>query len=196
MGIEELAATASGGELLSGKGSGLPAAPPELVGATCVGDQGMAAWFAPQFSCHVARVHVDPDTGVTTVRSIAAAHDSGTIINPVGATGQVEGAVMMGIGQALSEGTVYDATGRQQNPGLLDYKPQTAADAPRVSVSFVELAADPGGPHGAKGLAEAPNVPTAAAVANAIARATGARLRRLPMTPERVWDAMHDVRPA
>ena len=74
----------------------------------------MSSWVAPQFSCHAVRVKLDRDTGVARVLHVSAAHDSGTIINPVGATGQVEGAVLMGIGQALTEGTTYDAEGRQR----------------------------------------------------------------------------------
>ena len=191
--IAELAATAAGAELLAGRGSGTPPDVPPLVGATCVGDQGMAAWFAPQFSCHVARVRVDRDTGVSRVMAVHAAHDSGTIINPVGAQGQVEGGVLMGVGQALTEGTIYSGDGHQQNAALLEYKLQTSADAPAVSVDFVEIAAEPGGPHGAKGLAEAPNVPTAAAIGNAIAQVIGARVRQLPMTAERVWTAASEA---
>ena len=119
--------------------------------------------------------------------SLAAAHDSGTIINPVGATGQIEGGITMGIGQALTEGTVYGADGRQLNPGLLEYKLQTAADAPEITIGFVQINTPGAGPNGAKGLAEAPNVPTAAAVANAIANVIGRPVRQLPMTAERIW---------
>ncbi len=186
--IGELAAIAAGGELLLGHGSGPPPVAPE-ISATCVGDQGMAAWVAPQFSCHAIRVKVDRDTGVVRVLNVAAAHDSGTIINPMGAQGQVHGGVLMGIGQALSEGTVYDDRGNQMNPGLLEYKLQTIADAPPISIDFVGVAAPDGGPRGSKGIAEAPNVATAAAIANGIAKVVGARLTQLPMKPERVWEA-------
>ncbi|MEZ5274389.1 MAG: xanthine dehydrogenase family protein molybdopterin-binding subunit [Ilumatobacteraceae bacterium] len=138
--IAELAGIAAGGELLIGHGSGAPPGPPALQGSTCVGDIGMAAWVAPQFSCHAVRVKLDRDTGVARVVHVSAAHDSGTIINPVGAQGQVEGAVMMGIGQALTEGTRYDDTGNQRNAALLEYKLQTCADAPPVDIHFVEIA--------------------------------------------------------
>ena len=149
----------------------------------------MAPWVAPQFSCHAVRVRVDRDTGVARVVHVAAAHDSGTIINPIGAQGQVQGAVVMGIGQALTEGTRYDDDGRQRSPALLEYKLQTAADAPPVDIHFVEIATPDAGPRGAKGLAEAPNVATAAAISNAIAKVVGAPVRQLPMTAERVWTA-------
>jgi len=188
--IAKLAAVAAHGTLLIGHGSGEPPPTPGISGSTCVGDQGVAAWAAPQFSCHVARVRLDRETGVVRVVEIDAVHDSGTIINPLGAIGQVEGGVMMGIGQALSEGTIYGADGRQRNPTLLDYKLQTAADTPLVRTQFVEIDTADAGPRGAKGLAEAPNVPTAAAIANAVAQLTGEHVRRLPMTPERVWEVM------
>jgi CO/xanthine dehydrogenase Mo-binding subunit len=185
--IAELAGIAAGGELLIGHGSGMPPGAPPTVGATCVGDVGMSAWVAPQFSCHAVRVKLDRETGVARVLHVSAAHDSGTIINPTGATGQVEGAVMMGIGQALTEGTTYDADGRQRNAALLEYKLQTCADAPPIDVHFVQINTPDAGPRGAKGLAEAPNVATAAAISNALATIVGRPIRELPMTAERVW---------
>ena len=189
--IDELAGVAAGGELLIGHGSGTPPEFPSLSGSTCIGDNGMAAWVAPQFSCHAARVRLDRDTGVVRVLHVGAAHDSGTILNEIGALGQVEGGVMMGIGQALTEGTRYDDEGRQLNAGLLEYKLQTCADAPTVTTEFVQIATPNAGPKGAKGLAEAPNVATAAAISNAIAKLVGTPVRHLPMTAERVWDTMH-----
>ena len=191
--ITELAAEAAGGELLLGHGSGTPGEYPELVGATCVGDHGVAAWASPQFSCHAVRVRLDPETGVVRVLEVAAAHDSGTIINPMGALGQVHGGIMMGIGQALTEGTLYDDEGRQRNPMLLEYKLQTAADGPDVSVDFIQSGTPGQGPRGAKGLAEAPNVATAAAIANAVARLIGRPVRQLPMTAERIWNASQEA---
>jgi len=188
--IAELAGIAAGGELLIGHGSGTPPPAPPLVGSSCVGDLGMAAFVAPQFSCHAVRVRLDRDTGVVRVLEVGAAHDSGTIINEIGAVGQVEGGVMMGVGQALTEGTLYDDQARQRNAGLLEYKLQTCADAPIIRTHFVQIVTPDAGPRGAKGLAEAPNVATAAAIANAIAKLVGKPIRQLPMTAERVWGAM------
>ena len=111
------------------------------AGSTCIGDLGMAAFVAPQFSCHAVRVRLDRDTGVVRVLAVAAAHDSGTILNPQGAEGQVEGGVLMGIGQALTEGTRYDDDGRQRNAMLLEYKLQTIMDAPPIKIAWV---AEPG----------------------------------------------------
>jgi CO/xanthine dehydrogenase Mo-binding subunit len=150
----------------------------------------MAAFVAPQFSCHAVRIRLDRDTGVVRVLEVGAAHDSGTIINETGALGQIQGGVMMGIGQALTEGTVYDDESRQSNAALLEYKLQTCADAPVVHTHFVQIATPDAGPRGAKGLAEAPNVATAAAISNALSKLIGAPVRHLPMTAERVWDAM------
>lgn len=190
--IAELAAQAQGGQLLIGHGSGQPPSAPAVSGATCVGDVGMAAWIAPQFSCHAVRVKLDRETGVARVLHVSTAHDSGTIINELGALGQVEGGVLMGIGQALTEGTRYDDDGHQRNAGLLEYKLQTCADAPTIDTTFIQIPTPDAGPYGAKGLAEAPNVATAAAISNALAKLVGRPVRTLPMTAERVWDALQD----
>ena len=189
--IVELAAASETGEIL-GNGTAEVREWPAISGSTCVGEQGFSSWLAPQFSCHVARVRVDPDTGVTRVLEVHAAHDSGTIINPVAALGQVEGGIMMGVGQALTEGTQYGEDGRQRNAGLLEYKLQTIADAPTITTQFVEIYTENAGPKGAKGLAEAPNVATCGAVNNAISAATGVRVHQLPMTAERVWTAIDE----
>jgi CO/xanthine dehydrogenase Mo-binding subunit len=188
IGIPELAAKAQGGALLLGRGSGLPPALPEHNLGGCVGRLGYSAFAAPSFFCHVARVRLDRETGVVRVLEVTAAHDYGRILNPVGAEGQVEGGVVHGIGIALLEGTQF-ANGQQRNPHLLDYKLQTAPDAPRINVIFVDTGTPTGFPYDAKAVGEPPVVPTAAAVANAIAAVAGGRVRHLPMTPERVWTA-------
>jgi len=138
---------------------------------------------------HAVRVKVDPETGVTRVLQVAAAHDCGRILNRIGADGQVYGGVVMGIGQALSEGTQLDDDGRHRNAHLLDYKLVTASDAPRIDIAWIETDTPNAGPKGSKGVGEPPCVPTAGAVANGIAKLIGGRVRALPMTPERVWEA-------
>ncbi len=172
-----------------GKGSGelptAPAAPAE----GCVGRLGNESFHAPQLIAHAAHVKVDRETGVVRVLRVAAAHDCGRILNRVGADGQVYGGVVMGIGQALTEGTQLDELGRQRNPHLLDYKLVTAADAPAIDIAWIETETPNAGPKGSKGVGEPPCVPTAGAIANAIAKVIGARVRQLPMTPERVWEA-------
>jgi CO/xanthine dehydrogenase Mo-binding subunit len=184
-----LAELASLGRPMLGKGAGEQLAAPPCDAGACVGRLGAESFLAPQFFTHAARVKVDRATGVVRVLEVAAAHDSGTILNPPGANGQVYGGVVMGIGQALLESTQVDEMGRQRNPHLLDYKLVTAADAPEIEVTWVETPAVGAGPRGAKGVGEPPCVPTAGAIANAVAKVIGRRLHELPMTPERVWAA-------
>jgi CO/xanthine dehydrogenase Mo-binding subunit len=185
----EISALAGAGERLIGKGSGRAPKNPPCDAEGCLGRLGMESFLEPQVFTHAARVKVDRETGVVRVLQVAAAHDSGTIVNRIGASGQVYGGVVMGIGQALLEVSQLDADGRQRNPHLLDYKLVTAADAPRIDVEWIETPAENGGPLGTKGVGEPPTVPTPGAIANAIARVVGSRIRELPMTPERIWDA-------
>jgi CO/xanthine dehydrogenase Mo-binding subunit len=186
--------TGSGASIL-GKGSGPVPENPPCDPEGCLGRLGFESFLEPQVFTHAARVKVDRETGVVRVLHVAAAHDSGTIINPTGADGQVYGGVVMGIGQALSEVTQLDPDGSQRNPHLLDYKLVTASDAPRIDVAWIETPAQNGGPNGSKGVGEPPTVPTPGAIANAIAHVIGARVRQLPMTPERVWTAAADGSP-
>ena len=170
-----------------GKGSGeVPEAPTGDTGG-CVGRIGNETFLAPQLITQAAHVKVDRETGVVRVLRVAAAHDSGRILNKAGADGQVYGGVVMGVGLALSEGTMLDDEGHQQNPHLLDYKLVTCSDAPEIQVAWIEY--DSVGPRGSKGVGEPPQVPTAGAIANAIAKVLGSQVRQLPMTPERVWEA-------
>ena len=192
--VAELTSTAQeNGELLTARGAPLPPPMPDSFGASCAGRLFFPAFADPTFFCHAVRVHVDRETGVVRVEEVAAAHDFGLVLNPMGAEGQVEGGIVHAIGMALTEGTQY-REGRQLNPHLLDYKLQTAADAPAISIEFVRTEGA-GGPRGAKGVGEPPVVPTAGAIANAIADATGARVRHLPMTAPRVFAALSSSSP-
>ncbi len=119
-----------------------------------------------------------------------AAHDAGTILNGPGARGQVYGAVMQGLGYALSEEIVLDEEGRVLNPGFLDYRIPTFPDRVPIEIIFADTY-DKVGPLGAKSIAEAPIIPVAACVANAVRDATGTRMRRLPLQPETVYRALH-----
>ena len=176
-----------------GKGTGeLPEAP-TAPAEGCVGRLGLESFHAPQLIAHAVRVRVDRDTGVARVLQVAAAHDCGVILNRLGADGQVYGGVVMGIGQALSEGTQLDDQGRHCNAHLTDYKLVTASDAPQIDIAWIETSTPNAGPKGSKGVGEPPCVPTAGAVANAIAKVIGARVRALPMTPERVWAAQEKL---
>ena len=187
--IAELAA----GGTFHGKGSGeLPESPP-VDASACVGRLGMESFLAPQVFTHAVHVKLDRDTGVARVLRVVAVHDSGAILNPLGANGQVYGGVVMGVGQALTEGTVLDDRGRQRNPHLLDYKLITCADAPQIDIEWVGRATPGAGPLGSKGVGEPPSVPTAGAIANALTQLIGAPVRQLPMTPERVWTVIQGV---
>lgn len=183
-----IAKLAAGGTF-HGVGSGeLPESPPAPAEG-CVGRLGVESFLAPQLIAHAAHVKVDGATGVARVLRVAAVHDCGVILNRVGADGQVYGGVVMGIGQALTEGTQLDEAGRHRNAHLTDYKLVTASDAPAIDIDWIETDTPGAGPKGSKGVGEPPCVPTAGAVANAIAKVIGARVRNLPMTPERVWQA-------
>ena len=188
--IAELAATAHSGALLLGRGSGNPPAAPDHDASSCVGRFGFEAFSSPTFFCQAVRVRVDRQTGIVRVLKVVAVTDVGRVLNETGATGQMTGGVVMALGNATLEGTVYGADGRQRNASLLDYKLLTTADAPEIEVAFVQNPASNGGPRGSKGVGEPPIVPTAGAVGNAIAIVTGVRVRRLPMTSERVWRAI------
>ena len=191
----EISELADSGEPLIGKGSGPVPENPPCDAEGCLGRLGMESFLEPQVFTHAARIKVDRETGVVRVLHVAAVHDSGVIVNRVGASGQVYGGVVMGIGQALLEVSQLDADGRQRNPHLLDYKLVTASDAPRIDVEWIETPAQNGGPKGTKGVGEPPTVPTPGAIANAIAHVIGARVRELPMTPERVWAAAAERAP-
>ncbi|MGH3018973.1 MAG: xanthine dehydrogenase family protein molybdopterin-binding subunit [Gaiellaceae bacterium] len=185
----EILELAGSGEPLIGKGSGPVPENPPCDAEGCLGRLGMESFLEPQVFTHAARVKVDRETGVVRVLHVAAAHDSGVIVNRLGATGQVYGGIVMGIGQALLEASQLDEDGRQRNPHLLDYKLVTASDTPRIDIAWIETPAVNGGPNGSRGVGEPPTVPTPGAIANAIARVVGGRVKELPMTPERVWAA-------
>lgn len=186
-----IATLAGTGEPILGKGSGDVPEAPEVDASSCVGRLGLESFLAPQLITQAARVKLDRDTGVVRVLEVAAAHDSGVIVNRIGADGQVYGGVLMGVGQALSEATWFDEDGRQLNPGLLDYKLQTASDAPEINIQWIETDTANAGPKGSKGVGEPPSVPTPGAIGNAIAVLVGRHVDRLPMTPERVWESIH-----
>jgi CO/xanthine dehydrogenase Mo-binding subunit len=187
--VADIASAAlANGELLTARGAPPPPPMPENFGSSCVGRVVFPAFADPTFVCQAARVRVDTSTGVVQVSEVMAAHDFGRILNRGGAQGQVEGGIVHSIGMALTEGTVY-RDGLQLNPHLLDYKLLTAADAPTIHIEFIETESV-GGPRGGKGVGEPPIIPAAGAVANAIADATGVRVRRLPMTAPRMWAAL------
>ncbi|MGI0131523.1 MAG: xanthine dehydrogenase family protein molybdopterin-binding subunit [Thermoplasmata archaeon] len=136
-------------------------------------------------SVNLCEVEVDRQTGrVRPIRS-AAFLDVGVALDPAMVQAQVEGAVAMGLGEALTEESLWTPEGRLLNPGLLDYRVPTLGEVPPIEVRTIEGFRG-AGPFGAKGVGEPAIIPVAAAVANAIADATGARVLELPATPERV----------
>jgi xanthine dehydrogenase YagR molybdenum-binding subunit len=143
------------------------------------------------FGCQIAQVAVDPALGEVRVERVVAVHDVGRIINPLTAASQVEGGVLQGMAFALMEEVVVDpTTGVPVNGTLDDYKLPTIADVPEIVVDFVDVP-DEGLPNlGAKGLGEPPIIPTAAAIGNAFAHATGKRPKAFPLTPPRVLQAL------
>jgi len=137
------------------------------------------------FATQGALVSVDMNSGEVEVLSVVACHDVGRAVNPASANGQIEGAVSMGLGYALME-KVMLTDGKIQNPGFSDYRMPTSLDMPET-VSLLVEASEPSGPFGAKGLGEPALIPTAPAILNAIAAATGIRPKELPVTPEALW---------
>ena len=144
---------------------------------------------APQAAAHLSHVRVDRETGSVTPLHHVVAQDVGRALNPALVAGQMMGGTAQGLGWALLEELVHDEHGQLSTGTLVDYALPTSGFTPPIDTLIVEVPA-PEGPFGAKGVGEAPVVAAPAAVANAVAAATGVRMRRLPMTPERVWTAL------
>jgi len=144
---------------------------------------------APAFGAHIARVRLDADSGRVRVVDYAVAQDVGRAINPAAIHGQIHGGVAQGIGWALLEQVVYDEHGSVATGSFLDYALPRASDVPTIRATLVEVPSERG-PYGAKGVGEPPVVPVAAAIANAIADASGARIEALPIVPEAVTAAL------
>jgi CO/xanthine dehydrogenase Mo-binding subunit len=142
------------------------------------------------FAVQIAKVLVDLRTGQVTVEELVAVNDIGRVVNLDGATGQVEGSCVMGIGFALMEELLLKE-GVTVNPSLENYVIPTVADVGELKVAFVENA-EPHAPYGAKGVGELPLGATAPAIANAVADAVGEPIRCLPITPERVLGAIQN----
>jgi len=135
---------------------------------------------SPAFTVHIARVRADAETGAFQLTGYAAIQDVGRAINRPEAEGQVHGGAVQSLGRALGEQMAYDADGQLRSGSFLDYELPTADQVPDVDVELVEVPS-PVGPLGAKGVGEPPAIPGAAALANALAHATGIRVRELPI---------------
>ena len=134
------------------------------------------------FATHVVDVEVDPDTGKVSILRYTATQDVGTAIHPSYVEGQIQGGAVQGIGWALNEEFVYNDDGSMVNASFLDYRMPTTLDLPMIDTVLVEVP-NPGHPYGVRGVGEVPIVPPPAALANAIYRATGKRMKNLPMSP-------------
>ena len=143
----------------------------------------------PPFAAQFAEVEVDVDTGEVRVAKLVTAVDCGVPINPVTASGQVEGAMAQALGYAICEEIVLDGKGRAVNDRLGPYWIMRSDDMPLTEVYLVETM-EASGPYGAKSVAEIPMDGVAPAVRNAILDATGVGLTATPLTPERVWNAL------
>ena len=140
------------------------------------------------FAAQVAEVEIDPGTGQAKVKKLTTVHDSGTVLNHLSYTGQIDGGVITGLGFALMEDSSL-IDGKMMTANLGEFKMATIADVPKLTTVVME---SPNGPipYQGKAIAEIPNVPTAAAIANAIQDAVGVRLYDLPLTSEKIYAAL------
>ncbi len=161
----------------------------EAIGTSVDSETGQGTVY-PSFvyATQIAEVEVDTETGEVVILRMVAAHDAGTVINPMLLEGQIAGGIAQGIGMALTE-EVKLREGRTLNPGLMDYTLPTTLDVPEIQYCHVQTS-DKAGPYGAKCVGEPALVPTAPAILNAIYDATGVRIYDLPATPEKILRAI------
>jgi carbon-monoxide dehydrogenase large subunit len=146
--------------------------------------------------CHVAEVEIDPDTGITRVVRYTAVNDFGTVVNPMIVAGQLHGGVAQGIGQALMEKVSYNADGQPITGSLQDYALPRAEDIPLMTVGDHPVPAKTN-PLGTKGCGEAGCAGSLATIVNAALDALkdyGVTTLDMPLTPEKVWRAIHDAK--
>jgi 4-hydroxybenzoyl-CoA reductase subunit alpha len=163
---------------------------PTMLGGT---HKGATVGTSPAYGCsaQVVEVSVEAETGTITVEKMTDAHDCGFAINRNSVEGQMQGSLLMGLGEALFEEVKFDEKGRILNPNLGEYKIPTALDMPNVDPIIVE-SHEPYGPFGAKEVGEGAIMPTIPAILNAVYDAVGIRFHELPLTPERVFMAIKD----
>jgi len=163
---------------------------PTMLGGT---HKGATVGTSPAYGCsaQVVEVSVDMETGKITIEKMTDAHDCGFAINRTSVEGQMQGSLLMGLGEALFEEVKFDEKGRILNPNLGEYKIPTALDMPHVDPIIVE-SHEPYGPFGAKEVGEGAIMPTIPAILNAVYDAIGIRFYELPLTPERVFMAIKE----
>ena len=162
--------------------------PPEFQGGKQRGG-AVGSTMGFSYAAQAVEVSVDLELGKVTVEKVWAAIDCGFAINPMSVEGQVQGAIWMGMGQAISEETVYE-DGRHMAANMLDYRVPTIVESPDIEVHIVE-SLDPNGPFGAKEASEGPLSGFMSALAAAVEDATGQRFRALPITPVSVFEALN-----
>jgi xanthine dehydrogenase molybdenum-binding subunit len=160
-----------------------------VVGRGAVNPKGAGG----SFSGNIVDVEVDPETGKVTILRFTAVQDVGKAVHPSYVEGQMQGGSAQGIGWALNEEYYMSRDGAMMNSSLLDYRMPTALDLPMIDTQIVEVP-NPGHPFGVRGVGEANIVPPPGAIANAIYRASGVRMRRLPMNPPAIMEAIWSQR--
>ncbi|MGH7825877.1 MAG: xanthine dehydrogenase family protein molybdopterin-binding subunit [Candidatus Binatia bacterium] len=172
-----------------GKGSG-----GELIGRGDTGpditDHQLPVFW--EVGMGMVELDIDEETGQIGLKRLVSVADVGKAIHPEGCIGQEEGAAMMGIGHTFFEQMVYDANGQLLNPNLIDYRVPSFSDAPEEFHTVLVENEDGPGPFGVRGMGEGGLLSVAPSVTNALERATGVRIKDLPLTPERVWRALRD----
>ncbi len=145
----------------------------------------------PGFVAHLVKVHVDPDTGQITPKQYVAIQDVGFAINPMMVEGQIHGGSIQGLGMGLHEAMVYDQEGQLLTGSFMDYSIPKAPDVPNIETILVNNPS-PHGPFGIRGVGEPPITAGAAAIANAVRDATGARMTEIPIRSEALWQAIQN----
>ncbi|MCD8241945.1 MAG: molybdopterin-dependent oxidoreductase, partial [Lachnospiraceae bacterium] len=148
--------------------------------------------LAMSYGAHCAKVRVDTQTGEIKVLKYAAVHDVGRVLNYMNIEGQLEGAIQMGLGYALTEGLEYNANGKVANGSFRKYHILNAEEMPPILIDFVEEGGEDG-PFSAKSIGECGVVPVAGAVANAVTNALGCEIHRLPMKPEMILELIRSL---
>ena len=143
----------------------------------------------PSIAAHLVDVEVDTETGKVDVLRYTAAQDAGKAIHPSYVEGQIQGGVVQGIGWALNEEYRFDQQGGMLNSSFLDYRMPISLDLPMIDTVIVEVA-NPAHPYGLRGVGEVPIVPPMAAISNAVYDAIGVRMDSLPMSPDKVLEAL------
>jgi CO/xanthine dehydrogenase Mo-binding subunit len=172
-----------------GKGSGGEMIGRGEVGPEITNNELPVFW---EVGMGTAEVDIDSDTGAVTLKKFISVADVGKAIHPEHCVAQEEGAAMQGIGHTFFEQLIYD-NGQLINSNLVDYRIPTFSEVPEEFHTVLVENGDGPGPYGVRGMAEGGILSVAPAVCNAIDRATGVRIRDLPLTPERVWRALRDA---